>query len=108
MRRTCALGWLTLAPVALAACADGTASLAPAPTAPSYSAGSHGHGDFHRYVAIGTSISMGVQSDGVTDSTQRTSWPAQLAELAGRSLPQPLIEEPGCQSPLVAPIAANR
>lgn len=69
---------------------------------------SEGHGVFHRYVAIGTSVSMGVQSDGVYEEYQLTSWPAQLAKLAGRELSLPLIQTPGCQSPLVAPVAANR
>ena len=66
--------------------------------------GSEGRGVFHRYVAIGTSISMGVQGDGVYAATQQTSWPAQLARLAHRELSLPLIEFPGCTAPLRAPL----
>ena len=94
----------------LAACSDDR-QLPSAPAASSVrslSHGSEGRGDFHRYVAIGTSVSMGVQSDGVYEATQRTSWPAQLAAMAHRELPLPLIQSPGCQAPLVPPIAANR
>jgi hypothetical protein len=58
-----------------------------------------GEGDFHRYVAIGTSISMGVQSDGVYSATQLTSWPAQLGRLANREITLPLIAFPGSRSP---------
>ena len=94
----------------LAACADdrGVPSGPLPPSIPALSHGSEGRGDFHRYVAIGTSVSMGVQSDGVYEATQRTAWPAQLAALAHRDLPLPLIQSPGCQAPLVPPIAANR
>src|SRR6266496_4394691 len=55
---------------------------------------SEGRGVFQRYVAIGTSISMGWQSDGVFFVTQATSWPAQLAALGGRTLSQPYIAAP--------------
>jgi len=78
----------------------GLASLA----SPSFNQ-SEGRGVFQRYVAIGTSVSMGWQSDGVLDSTQRTSWPAQLAARGGRTLEQPYIASPGCRSPLRAPLA---
>jgi lysophospholipase L1-like esterase len=64
-------------------------------------------GDFHRYVAIGTSVSQGWRSDGVNAASQQTSWPAQLAELAGRSLSLPLIAFPGCGAPLAAPLAGG-
>jgi lysophospholipase L1-like esterase len=63
---------------------------------------------FHRYVAIGTSISMGVQSDGVFEGTQSASWVAQLAGLAGEQVSLPLIESPGCGSPLVGRLADNK
>jgi hypothetical protein len=65
---------------------------------------SQGRGVFQRYVAIGTSVSMGWASDGVIAATQLTSWPAQLAAMAGRDLSQPYIAGTGCRSPLVAPL----
>ena len=108
MRRISAARWLVLTPFALVACAGDGAPTSPTFLAPARSVGSGGRGDFHRYAAIGTSISMGVASDGVYEATQRTAWPAQLAAMAGRELSLPLIESPGCQSPLVPPIAANR
>jgi lysophospholipase L1-like esterase len=103
-----------LAALTLTACAD--SPTAPIPGDPSFKkdkhpgnegSGSEGRGVFHRYVAIGTSISMGVQGDGVYRATQETSWPAQLARLAHRELSLPLITFPGCASPLSAPLAAG-
>jgi hypothetical protein len=65
---------------------------------------SEGRGVLQRYFAIGTSVSMGWQSDGVVAATQATSWPAQLAALGGRTLDQPYIDGTGCRSPLRAPL----
>lgn len=68
---------------------------------------SEGRGAFHRYVAIGTSVSMGVASDGVIAASQQQSWPAQLARIAHRDMTLPLIGLPGCRSPLRAPLASG-
>ena len=67
-----------------------------------------GEGIFQRYVAIGTSISMGVASDGVYAASQLASWPAQLARLAHRELSLPLIQAPGCSAPFAAPLATGK
>jgi lysophospholipase L1-like esterase len=67
-----------------------------------------GRGEFQRYVAIGTSISMGVVSDGVNEGSQSQAWPAQLARLAHRELSLPLIQSPGCGAPLAAPLASGK
>ena len=96
--------------VALAACSDQTTEPLAAPRSidqltPDFA--SEGIGVFHRYVAIGTSISMGVASDGVLASSQQTSWPAQLARLAHREIDLPLLQAPGCAAPLVAPLAGG-
>ena len=64
-------------------------------------------GVFQRFVAIGTSVSMGWRSDGVVAASQATSWPAQLAAMAGRDLAQPYIDGTGCRSPLAAPLASG-
>ena len=76
----------TLAGLAMIALASSACSDSVAPT----TAGktpllneSEGRGVFQRYVAIGTSISMGFASDGVIAADQETSWPAQLGRLAG-------------------------
>ena len=98
----------------VAACTD--APTAPGSAAPTFAKnkppkgegrGSEGRGVLHRYVAIGTSVSMGWRSDGVYAPFQETSWPAQLARLAHREMSLPLIAAPGCRSPLVAPLAAG-
>jgi len=99
-----------LAVAALAACADN--SLVPTEARQPLAQASpelisEGEGIFQRYVAIGTSISMGVQSDGVYAATQQTSWPAQLARLAHRELSLPLIQAPGCAAPFAAPLASG-
>jgi lysophospholipase L1-like esterase len=100
-----------VAVVTLAACTDDTL----APTEARQPANdvapellSEGDGVFQRYVAIGTSISMGVQGDGVYAATQQTSWPAQLARLAHRELSLPLIQSTGCAAPFAAPLATGR
>jgi len=68
-----------------------------------------GQDAFARYVSIGTSVSMGVQSDGILYSSQQTSWPALLAHQAfAPSFTEPLIQGPGCYSPLIAPLQFGR
>ncbi len=72
--------------------------------------GPRGQEAFDRYVAIGTSVSMGIQSDGVYYATQQHAWPALLAHQAFSSanFTAPLIQGPGCYSPLIAPIQFTR
>jgi len=96
--------------VALAACDESARRPGPTPTlAPDDSPlETAATGVFHRYVAIGTSVSMGWRSDGVIAAYQDSSWPAQLTRMSGRSLTQPYIATPGCRSPLVAPLALGR
>ncbi len=91
----------------LAACSADRTTAPVSPIAPANAStnSSEGRGVFQRYVAIGTSVSMGWQSDGVIAAMQATSWPAQLAAMAGRDLSQPYIDGTGCRSPLVAPLA---
>jgi hypothetical protein len=60
-----------------------------------------------RYVAMGTSISMGWASDGVVAASQYDSWPAQLSRLTGRELRQPYISGTGCRAPMAAPLASG-
>ena len=93
----------------LAACSDQSAEPLTAPSATRIATadGFAGIGVFQRYVAIGTSISMGVSSDGVLAASQQTSFPAQLAHLAGRPFSLPLISSTGCAAPVIAPLAAG-
>ena len=94
---------LAAACAALAACADSPVAPRIGADRPSLQE-SEGRGVFQRYVAIGTSISMGVQSDGVFFGTQTSSWPAQLARMGDREITQPYIQFPGCHSPIAPPL----
>lgn len=60
--------------------------------------------NLNRYVAVGSSISMGVASDGVVAESQQASWPALLAADVGVEFSLPLIASPGCRAPIVAPL----
>jgi len=57
-------------------------------------------------VAIGTSVSMGWQSDGVVSTGQQDAWTKKLATAAGAPFLQPLIDAPGCKPPLMAPLGS--
>jgi lysophospholipase L1-like esterase len=87
-----------LALLSLAACENDNANVT----------GPKGQEAFARYVAIGTSLTMGVQSDGVAYFTQQGDWTKLLAQQAFASYTQPLIAPPGCFSPLVAPLQFSR
>lgn len=99
---------LAAAALAVVACSD---SLSPRWTSP----GSRGSRDlfptaqdvFQRYVALGTSNSMGVQSAGIFAAGQRAAWPAQLAAHVGVPFSLPLERDPGCGPPLLPPLAAD-
>ena len=96
------------AAVTLSACSD-----VPHPTEPSDAPNvllrtqRSAQSAFARYVAIGTSNSMGVQSGGVYAAAQQQAWPAQLAARAGVTFSIPLIQDPGCGPPLQPPLAAD-
>jgi hypothetical protein len=94
--------------VLVAACADH--AIGPTSTSthqlPALGVGEHAR--VGKYVAMGTSLSMGVMSNGVTGADQAQSWPAQLAVLARVPFSQPLIQTPGCQPPLKSPLATLR
>ena len=68
--------------------------------------GPKGQEAFAKYVSLGTSVSMGVMNDGVFYATQQTAWPALLAHQAfATSFTSPLLQGPGCYSPLIAPLS---
>jgi len=106
-RTTFTRSMAALAALAVASVAACSSDRIPEPTAPAQNL-SEGRGVFQRYVAIGTSVSAGVQGDGLVAATQATSWPAQLAAAAGRTLNLPFIDGTGCRSPLVAPLATGK
>ena len=62
---------------------------------------------FARFVALGTSNSMGVQSAGIFAAGQQAAWPAELARRAGVSFSLPLLQDPGCGPPLLPPLASD-
>jgi hypothetical protein len=66
--------------------------------------GPAGREAFTTYVAIGTGLSMGVQSGGVLYNSQVQAWPALLAHQAGGGISTPLLRGPGCAPPLIAPL----
>lgn len=94
----------------ITACRDdpGTLARVTAPETPAFSKNESeaARGVFHRYVAIGTSISMGFASEGVLAASQDQAWPLQLARRAGREMTAPYIESPGCRSPFRVPLAS--
>jgi hypothetical protein len=97
MKRTLSISAGAVALVVLAACSDDRTT------------GPAGQSAFASFVSIGTSVSMGVQSDGVYYATQQTAWPALLAHQAfATKFTEPLIQGPGCYSPLIAPLQFQR
>ncbi len=89
-------GTSRLTPVAIAlglAIAAGCSSLDP--IRPMTTTGS---ADFTRYVAIGTSITMGIQNAGLVEDFQIQSFPSQIARQTGANggnFVQPLVADPG-------------
>jgi len=71
-----------------------------------------GGATFASYVALGTSISAGVQSGGLSDSTQRRSFPNLLATAMGLSPNAnwfyPGFSMPGCPPPFTNPLTGAR
>jgi hypothetical protein len=97
MKRNWSISAGVAALVVLAACSDDRTT------------GPAGQSAFASFVSIGTSVSMGVQSDGVYYATQQTAWPALLAHQAfATKFTEPLVQGPGCYSPLIAPLQFQR
>ena len=92
------------ASLVLVACAD---PVGPPVSAPRLSVQATPQELFARYVALGTSNSMGVVAAGINAAGQRAAWPAQLASRVGVPYSIPLIQDPGCSPPLLSPLAAN-
>ena len=103
--RLAALVVVAAAVASLSACSDNISPLDASSSPIADREGFPSIGDFQRYVAIGTSISMGVTSDGVKAASQDMSFPAQLARLANRPMSLPLISGFGCASLLRGPLA---
>ena len=103
----------TLAPfvalLAVGACSDSLAPR-PSPSIPeraSFAQSLTAQEIFQRFVSLGTSNSMGVQSAGVFAAGQLAAWPTQLAARVGASYTPPLVQDPGCGPPFLQPLAAD-
>jgi len=59
---------------------------------------------FHDYVAMGSSIAGGYISGGINATTQMQAYPVLLAAQAGARFRVPLLAEPGCPTPWIAPL----
>ena len=66
------------------------------PTPPRYAGGAM----FARYVSFGNSITAGIQSFGLSDSTQRLAYPVLLARAMGTPFNYPSLNNPGCPPPI--------
>jgi len=71
-----------------------------------------GGATFARYVALGTSISAGLQSGGLNDSTQKQAFPYLLAQAMGLTVganwDYPSFTMPGCPPPYTNPLTGAR
>lgn len=61
-----------------------------------------------RYVAIGNSITAGLQSGGIVDSTQLQAYPVLLAAQADVPFTVPLLKYPGCPPPYTQPFLISQ
>ena len=95
------------AAVLAAACSDAPQSTAPAALSPAQRASASLAPGAENFVSIGTSISMGWSSNGVYVGSQVTAWPALMRFGTSGRMSLPLIQSPGCTSPLVAPLGSN-
>ncbi|HEX7242640.1 MAG TPA: SGNH/GDSL hydrolase family protein [Longimicrobiaceae bacterium] len=62
---------------------------------------------FGRYVAMGNSITAGLQSGGINDSTQLRAFPVLVARQANAVFGVPLVNKPGCPPPFLAPLGTT-
>ena len=107
MQRSISTPALSVLAFLVVACSGESAPTAVPYDTPSAEFREHGVVALGRYVALGTSISMGVQGDGVIAATQETSWPAQFARMVRLPFTQPYLDGTGCRSPLRAPLASG-
>jgi GDSL-like Lipase/Acylhydrolase len=66
------------------------------PTPPQYAGGAM----FARYVSFGNSITAGIQSFGLNDSTQALAYPVLLARAMSTPFNYPSLNNPGCPPPI--------
>lgn len=94
--------------VVVTACSDGSRTTAPAIASPHTTASANNAPwTREKFVSIGTSISMGWFSNGAYFGSQTAAWPALMRFGGSGRISLPLIQAPGCTSPLVPPLGAN-
>jgi lysophospholipase L1-like esterase len=99
--------WVALCAVAFAAaCSDATQPTGPTVLSPGAASATRTKGG-ENYVAIGTSVSMGWASNGVYAGSQIFAWPELMRFGGGGPISLPLIQFPGCQSPLASPLGSG-
>ncbi|HEV2748888.1 MAG TPA: hypothetical protein VGV12_00035 [Gemmatimonadales bacterium] len=86
--------WVCLGLTLLAAACENDDLFTPTP--PQYAGGAM----FARYVSFGNSITAGIQSAGLSDSTQRLAYPVLLARAMGTPFNYPSLNNPGCPPPI--------
>ena len=106
--RTSRLALAALALPLLAGCSSlvDNQTMGPPPAAVVPSGGAM----FSNYIALGTSISAGVQSGGINDSTQKQAFPYLLAVAMGTTIgvnwTYPSFTMPGCPPPYTNPLTS--
>lgn len=90
-----------------AACSDQTTTAPTRLSANTEASQAKTHGG-ERFVSMGTSISMGWAANGVYAGSQAVAWPEQIRFGGLPAISLPLIQAPGCQSPLLTPLGNGR
>jgi lysophospholipase L1-like esterase len=102
--------FVALALPLLAGCSDLVSNQSMGPQGPPFVPS--GGAMFTTYVALGTSISAGVQSGGISDSTERQAFPYLLAGAMGLTPGAnwfyPSFNNPGCPPPYTNPLTGDR
>ena len=60
-----------------------------------------------RYVALGNSLTAGLQSGGLTDSLQLRAYPVLIAQQGEVPFNAPLLARPGCPPPYAQPVVLD-
>ena len=89
-----------------AACSDGALEPVASDIRPLMDLEHAGPSYMARYIAMGTSVTMGWTNDGVYGESQATSWAAQLAKRLHTPWTYPAIAFPGCKPPLASPLGS--
>ena len=99
---------LALLAISIAGCDSSTSpATADQATAADFRVGARSPKSLVPFVAMGVSIEEGRQSNGTTHTSQEQAWPAQFARAVGIPFSQPLVGDPGCPPPSIAPLISG-